>query len=106
MADVAATQMTDTDVLVAHENTKTEPIATYKRPGVFIKLYPRTSKEGKPAVYGRFARRRPVKKDGTDFEDNPWINSINDLDAIIEACVEAKQGMREFYRQRSAEEVA
>lgn len=96
----------DTDVQQASDDTKTEPLATYKRPGVFIKLYPRMSKEGKPAVYGRFARRRPDTKDGTDYEDNPWINSMNDLDAIIEACVEAKQGMREFYRDRSNEKAA
>ena len=79
------------------DTSSQDPIAEFKAPGVFVKLYEKTSKEGKPAVFGRFVRRR---QRGEEWEDNPWINSLSDLDHIIEVCLLAKQKMRDFYVTR------
>ena len=84
---------------IVQETEGKKAIYETKQPGVWAKVYQRTSKEGKPAAFGRFCRYR---KTDSGYEDSPWINSLSDCENMIEVLYDVKKFMRQFYTERES----
>ena len=101
MQDTATLEPTNSDVEPESNSDNKNEFFEFKLPGVWAKLYERTSNEGNPACYGKFRR---YKKTEAGYEDQIFVNSLTDIDNAIEVLVHMKTAMREFYKKRKVQE--
>ena len=102
MSDTVVLEVPTTEDVTPEQEASTkkqEPLFVFKAPGVWGKLFPKTSKEGKPACFGMFKRYKKVEG---GYEDQVFINSLDDIDNAIDVLLNLKREMRNFYKKRDA----